>query len=137
MRSCALDESSPIIGRVKLKRLLEFLFDLIQCRCCNPGVDCDNYFISNQSESFMQNFTRLPEKADQAEGRCQRIETNQTLGVHTTKEIPVACSRWVYDRSQYKTSIVSKVRQKMQNKTHYAHCYLSTGVVGLKRCQLS
>lgn len=77
-----------------------------------PGSDTSHYS-SNQTLSFFEvtlnEITPYNESVSRGNERCfYRYGSNETLD-NKTADVTVACQRWVYDTSQYTSSVVSEV----------------------------
>ena len=88
-------------------------------RCLIDGLDSGDPFASAQNGSWIRNTTLLQGDGFGSQSSCQSQHVNQTHPLLPTNRSAMACSRWVYDTSQYKTTIVSDVSKKLQwDKDH-------------------
>ena len=96
-----------------MQKIAKYFFHF-HYRCFIDGLDSVDSFASVQNGSWFRNATLLQGGEFESQSNCQSHQMNQTLPLPPTNASAMACSRWVYDKSQYKTTIVSDVSRKFE-----------------------
>ncbi|KAK7503320.1 hypothetical protein BaRGS_00005585 [Batillaria attramentaria] len=120
--------SLPIVMRGFQNMMTVVIFSAPDHRCKIPGLDNDTYAIQNEAHEVLVSET-IPVDKDGAYDDCQMYTDSEgTFGNGT-----YACHAWVYDRSDFVSTVITQfdlVCDKREFRAHFNMAYMLGFLVG-------